>query len=786
MEKHRNVEFFAGMNFLRRGKTFPWRNRRMKKQDLKTVRVLRCAFAVSAAMGHSDVGTEHLLLGIAMTPCPARTQLGRQGVQSRELIRRLLDLRGCGCISSRLPQGLSERARQSIACASQEEHPVRPEALLRAMLRDQGSGACALLAGCRIDADLLFTNLYEGQSTRKEQAMQNSGLLDQFGTDLVANTPPHIIGRQKEIETVLRILSRRQKNNPALIGEPGVGKTAVVEGVAQAIAEGNVPECLRGKRLYMLDIASLIAGTKYRGEFEERIRDILAEVRRARNIILFIDEMHTLVGAGAAEGAIDAANLLKPALGRGELQMIGATTLTEYRKHIEKDAALERRFRAVQVAEPSKAEAKAILEGLRPALEAHHRLPISDSAVQAAIDLSCRYLTDKFLPDKALDLLDEGAACAAMRRSRLCPPDTARELENALHDAVAEGRYEQAAKLRDDLCRLSRVPDCLQAVDAADIMAVVSGRTGIPLGTLSRSEKQQLLSLEATLSGRIVGQDSAVKAAADAVRRGRSGLSEGKRPIAAMLFTGPTGVGKTALCKALAEAVYGDEKSMIRVDMSEYMEKYSVSRLIGAPPGYVGHGEGGLLSEQVRRKPYSLVLLDELEKAHPDICSLLLQILEDGILTDSEGRQVDFRNTLLVMTSNLGGTDAKRGALGFEASADDAQYRMLREHFSPELLGRIDCIAAFRPLGQAELEKIAQMQLSSLRERGEKLHLKLNIKPEAAVWLAGKCAGAPSGARALRHLLSRQVEAPLAARLLSQPPAEELTLCVQSGELILQ
>ena len=787
MVKHRNIDFFRRYDFLSIRLHFPVEEIGLKKKSEQTICVFRSAWAVACTMGHSYVGTEHLLIGIAMTPCPARRQLERQGLSAQELFGRLLRQHGRGSVCKYLAQGLSERARRCILLAADEERPVQPEGLLRAMLRDGGNGASTLLAGCRIDADLLFTNLYEGQSARKEQTMQNSRLLDQFGVDLVAtaSSAGRIIGRQKEIETVLRILSRKQKNNPALIGQPGVGKTAVVEGVAQAIAAGAVPDCLRDKHLYMLDIASLIAGTKYRGEFEERIRDILIEVRRAGNIILFIDEMHTLVGAGAAEGAIDAANLLKPALGRGELQLIGATTLTEYRKHIEKDAALERRFRAVQVAEPSKAEAREILEGLRSMLEAHHHLPISNSAIDAAIELSCRYLTDKYLPDKALDLLDEGAACAAMRRNLLCPPDTARELENALHEAVRDGRYEQAAKLRDDLSRLNRAPACLQTVDASDIMAVVSSRTGIPLGTISRSEKQQLLQLETTLCKRIVGQDSAVRAVAEAVRRGRSGLSEGKRPIAAMLFTGPTGVGKTELCKALAEAVYGDEKSLIRIDMSEYMEKFSVSRLIGAPPGYVGHGEGGQLSEQVRRKPYSLVLLDELEKAHPDICGLLLQILEDGILTDSEGRQVDFRNTLLVMTSNLGSASAKRGALGFEASLEDLHLQTLREHFSPELLGRIDCIAVFRPLGQPELEKIAKMQLSSLQERGEKLHLKLSYAPEVAACLARKCLGKGSGARTLRHLLHKELEAPLAARLLSENQELSVSVQVKDGNLLL-
>ena len=616
--------------------------------------------------------------------------------------------------------------------------------------------------------------------------MQNTRLLEQFGVELVerAEKSELIIGRQREIETVLQILSRKHKNNPALIGEPGVGKTAVVEGVAQYIAAGRVPEQLRGKRLFALDMASLIAGTKYRGEFEERVRDLLAEVQRAQNIILFVDEMHTLVGAGAAEGAIDAANLLKPALGRGLIQLIGATTLTEYRKFIEKDAALERRFRPVQVREPSREETREILEGLRGGLEAHHRLPISDAAIAAAVELSCRYLTDKFLPDKAVDLLDEGAAYARLAQASGRTHGAA-ELEQALRTAVRGGEYEKAAALRDRMQRMKKSVQTSRGVDAEDIAAAVSNRTGIPTGVVSMSERQRLCSLEETLSRRVVGQETAVRAAAEAVRRGRSGLAEEKRPVAAMLFLGPTGVGKTELCKALSEAVYGSERAMLRLDMSEYMEKHAVSRLLGAPPGYIGHDEGGELSERVRRQPYSLVLLDELEKAHRDICGILLQVMEDGVLTDSNGRHVDFKNTLLVMTSNLGSEAAQRGSLGFGERGQDETLRALREHFPPEFLGRIDCIAAFRQLGEQELAKIAALQLAALQDRAGRLHLAVRFSPEVAQTLAKRALGKRSGARELRRLIQSELEAPLAARLLSTEKTSAVTVSAKENGLLL-
>ncbi len=760
----------------------------MKKGSFpaQTRRLLELAWAITARAGHSRVGTEHILVAAAASTdtLPGRL-LHWRGLSADELLAALLAECGRGTALHRLPQGFSTRAQRALRRAAAQSQALCPAALLLCILRDSSCGACRLLTRCGAAPELLFSDLYEGQCVRKEQAMQNFRLLEQFAVDMVARPEKTdlVIGRNMEIETVLQILSRRQKNNPALIGEPGVGKTAIVEGVAQRIAAGQVPEALRGKHLYALDMASVIAGTKYRGEFEERIRDLLAELRRTQNVILFVDEMHTLVGAGAAEGAIDAANLFKPALGRGELQLIGATTLSEYRKYIEKDAALERRFRTVQVRESTPEETRCILESLRPALEAHHHIPIAPEAISAAVELSCRYLTDKFLPDKAVDLLDEGAARANLGRFCGCSPD-AQEAQHDLREAVRSAQYEKAAALRDRLQRLRRQPQPQRRVCAEDIAAVVSSRTGIPLGMLSASERQRLSTLEQTLGRSIIGQEGAIHAVVQAVHRGRSGLAGETRPVAAMLFIGPTGVGKTALCKALAQSVYGSEDAMVRIDMSEYMEKFSVSRLIGAPPGYVGHEAGGELSERVRRRPYCLVLLDELEKAHRDICGLLLQIMEDGVLTDAAGRRVDFRNTLLVMTSNLGSGTA--GPLGFGAQRRESQsMAALRAHFPPEFLGRLDCIAAFSPLTEGALTTIALQQLHALQQRAERQHLSLHVSREIAASLAQRAMGHGSGARELRRLIQTELEAPLAAELLSERPPARRTARLEEERIVL-
>ena len=730
-------------------------------------RILRRAYALACFLGHSAVGTEHLLIGSVMESHPAWV---RQGLTPTELLHRLVALRGRGSPISALPSAMTRRAEQVL----DGQTPI-PEALLRL----QEGGACQLLRQCGADRDLLFTDLIHRDCVGKENTMQMTRLLDQFGIDMTRCVDPErvVIGRQREIETVLQILCRKHKNNPALIGEPGVGKTAVVEGVAQCIAMGHVPQQLQGKRLISLDMASVLAGTKYRGEFEERMRDIIHELRRVGNVILFVDEMHTLVGAGAAEGAIDAANLLKPALGRGEIQMIGATTLTEYRKYIEKDAALERRFRCVQIQEPSPRETEQILRGLRAGLEAHHGIGITEEAILAAVELSCRYFSDKFLPDKALDLLDEGAACAKLH-SR-----DGRGSDRELLQAVQAGDFDRAALLRQELRKTAPLRG---GVHAGDIATAVADRTGIPVGSISLSEKQRLRELEATLSSRVVGQERAIRAVCEAVRRGRSGLAGEKRPVASMLFLGPTGVGKTELCKTLAEAVYGSEGAMIRVDMSEYMEKHSVSRLIGAPPGYVGHEEGGDFCERVRRKPYSLILLDEIEKAHPEICGILLQVMDDGILTDSAGRKIDFRNCLLVMTSNLGSKQQNRGALGFGATQEDRQMQALREHFPPEFLGRIDCLACFQSLGQEELRQIAALQLRDLQRRGEKQGLSLSIDPELSRELARRALRSEKGARELRRLIQTELEAPLAHCLLSEPAPTRICIAVQNAEICLR
>ncbi len=794
----------TGINY-RLGGTLNLRKRggRLAKLELspETERTLGQARLEAVRLGHAQVGSEHLLLALLtgqgteagwFLRCCGWEAEGWRAVLRRE--------RGSGQPGAPLLQGLTTGARQTLQEATREAErlqagQVLPEHLLLALLRREQTMAVRLLRENGTDPELAFSELIDllrsgGSSYRPEERGVNMRLLEQFCEDMVAssvNTEP-VIGRDEEIETVMGILCRKNKNNPALIGEPGVGKTAIVEGLAQRIAGGKVPELLQGKRLLSVNLASVLAGTKYRGEFEERVRDILLEVRRSGNIILFVDEMHTLVGAGSAEGAIDAANLLKPALGRGEIQLIGATTLEEYRKHIEKDAALERRFRPVMVREPSKADALLMLEGLRPGLERHHQIRISQEALEAAVELSCRYLTDHFLPDKAVDLLDEAAARSRNRmRNELGGEEHRQNLTRELSLAVQENRFEQAASLRDKLQQLLRQQRGLfarKSVEREDIAAAVAQRTGIPVGRISQSDRERLAHLEEDLQKQVMGQEEATRLVASAVCRGRMGLADSARPVASLLFLGPTGVGKTALCKALADCVYGSRDALVRLDMSEYMEQHAVSRLLGAPPGYIGHGEGGELTEKVRRRPYCVVLLDELEKAHRDVTSILLQVLEDGVLTDSMGRHVDFRNTIIVMTSNLGSGSKGLGQMGFEGKEGISQAeKALREFFSPEFLGRLDCVATFQPLSAQTLQAIARKELEQTATRARGAGIRLSAGDDAVRWLAEQCAKGQGGARDLRRKIRSEIETPAARRMLTAQGDLHLQAVVEDGKL---
>ena len=762
--------------------------------------LLRRAGRQARAMGHSYVGTEHFLLAL-LTETRAGWALRSLGWEERGLRSLMLLQTGQGSRGAALLQGYSPAARVSLRRASGEAKTLRacavePEHLLLALLRQPDCTASRLLRRTGADLNCVFSAVYTHCTAAPQRAPGRelpTKLLEQYCENMLEKTASMepVIGREREIAQLLQVLSRKNKNNPALIGEPGVGKTAIVEGLAQRMAAGCVPEPLRGKRLYSLNLASVLAGTKYRGEFEERIRDILAEIRRCGNVILFTDEMHTLAGAGSAEGAIDAANLLKPALGRGELQLIGATTLEEYRKFIEKDAALERRFRPIMVREPSRAETEEILKGLRPGLERHHCVRISAGAIHAAVELSCRYLTDRFLPDKALDLLDESAARVWLTDSRDgggALVQEKRQLACQLEQAVSASRYEQAAQLRDKLeSILRRQTAAAQSqpfIGPEEIAATVAAKTGIPLQKLSSPEKERLRHLRDQLTEWVVGQPEAVEQVARAVLRGRLGLAGAARPVASILLSGPTGTGKTQLCRALAECVFGTQDALVRIDMSEYMEPSSVSRLIGAPPGYIGHDEGGMLTEKVRRRPYCVVLLDEIEKAHRDVTNLLLQILEDGTLTDAFGRAVNFKNTIVVMTSNLGSEQQSQGGLGFTPQPEAERWRKaLRTSFRPELLGRIDCILTFRPLSCPTLTAIAQKLLAETAARAAAQGVTLELAAEAAPCLAGLCQGDASGARALRHLIQSQVEDPLADCMLTASSLRRARLQVEGGAL---
>ena len=765
-------------------------------------KLLTTARREAVLLGHSMVGSEHLLLALMQRRGTEAAWVLEQSGWDPEALRQILRTRGRGTPGLPMVQGFSDHALGLLAGAALEARrlaaaEVCPEHLLLAITRLEDSTAAQLLLRHGTSLDCVFTDLYEdlqaGVQHRSEaERGVNMRLLEQFCVDMVekaADADP-VVGRDREIDTVIAILCRKNKNNPALIGEPGVGKTAIAEGLAQRMLQGLVPEQLKNKRLFSLNMASVLAGTKYRGEFEERVRDILSEIHRAGNVILFVDEMHTLVGAGAAEGAIDAANLLKPALGRGEVQILGATTLEEYRQHIEKDAALERRFRPVKVEEPDRETALRMLEALQPGLERHHRIRISREALEAAVDLSRRYLPAHFLPDKAVDVLDEAAARTGgeLLADRT---ETARQtLNRELSQAVRENRFEQAASIRDKLQQLLRQQRGILAqrvVDREDVAQAVSLRTGIPVGKVTQSDRARLLGLRAALSGQVLGQEKAVVAVAEAVCRGRMGLADEKRPVASLLFLGPTGVGKTALCKALADCVYGSRDALVRLDMSEYMEQHAVSRLLGAPPGYVGHGEGGELTEPVRRRPYAVVLLDELEKAHRDVTSILLQVLEDGILTDSMGRHVNFRNTIVVMTSNLGSGRNNLDQVGFlGGKLGDPAGKALREYFSPEFLGRLDAVVTFSALSQETLAQIAALELRETVQRAARAGADLQLSPETAACLAAQCAKGPGGARDIRRAIRADIEAPVADRLLRAEDRLCLCTAVEDGRVVVK
>ena len=747
----------------------------------EALELLRQSAIKARIFGHSYVGSIHFLLALCEGKHMPGQILRDAGVRYQLTRNMALVLYGTGTSGLPLPQGFSPQARAILAGAGREAKLLRcrrvgAEHIFLSLLRRKNTEARKLLVMSGADPELLFTETVEYLQwktpviTKIKKEAVTTRLLDQFSEDLIqkAATMDPVIGRDREIDAVIGILSRKNKNNPALVGEPGVGKTAIAEGLAQRMAVGNVPPQLKDKRLMSLNMANLVAGTKYRGEFEERLRDVLSEIRRSGDVILFVDEMHTIVGAGAAEGAIDAANIFKPALGRGELQILGATTVTEYHKYIEKDPALERRFRAVNVEEPDEQATMAILRGLKPGLERHHHIRITEEALQEALRLSVRYLPDAYLPDKAIDLLDEGASHARMQEQYGTRRSDATELEKELQEAVRESRFEKAAQLRDSLHKLANhpvQPHKSRTVTGADIAWAVSERTGIPVGRLTADERERLLNLEQTIGKQVMGQEQAVQQAVQTVRRGLSSLRDPNRPVACMLFTGPTGVGKTELCRALALELYGSRDAMLRLDMTEFMEKHTVARLIGAPPGYVGYEEGGKLTEAVRRRPYCLVLLDEIEKAHPDVTGILLQIMEEGVLTDSTGRRVSFKNALVVMTSNLG-AQVKSDGLGFQPAGDEDRHMgAVRQHFTPEFLGRLDKIVPFRPLQPQIMESIAAKYLQQLQQRALDAGIQLQLPQTLAAELGSACQKA-GGARQLRRLVQERVEGPLAVHLL--------------------
>lgn len=785
----------------------------------KANKALNLAIESAEEMRHNYVGTEHILYGLVKEGSGvAATALNECGVTEDALREKLESINGTMSLVELTPDDFTPRTkrvlRAAVIISSKTGYTyVGTEHLLLAILSESDSYAVAFLEELGVSVERLAQAVSKGMQGGADDgfsgfenesapngSQKGGSALDKFGRDLTQAAKngeiDPVIGREKEIQRVIQILSRRTKNNPVLIGEPGVGKTAVAEGLALEIAKGNVPEILKDKRVVSLDLTGMVAGAKYRGDFEERIKAAIDEVKKSKNTILFIDELHTIVGAGAAEGSADAANILKPSLARGDFQVIGATTLNEYRKYIEKDAALERRFQPVKVGEPTPEQAVQILKGLRDSYEAHHKVKITDEAINAAVTLSSRYIADRYLPDKAIDLIDEGAS--KVRLASLTSPDNVKELEDEIADyekekasAINEQDFERAARLRDEQKELqTKLDDAKKKwqeqqkgnsgeVTAEDIAKIVSEWTGIPVVQLTKEESERLLNMENVLHERVIGQSEAVTAIAKAIRRGRVGLKDPKRPVGSFIFLGPTGVGKTELCKALAEAMFGDENAMLRLDMSEYMEKHTVSKLIGSPPGYVGFEEGGQLTEKVRRKPYSVVLFDEIEKAHPDVFNMLLQILEDGRLTDSQGRTVDFKNTIIIMTSNVGARliTEKQSSLGFNSENENAEESEkkdikelvtgeLRKVFRPEFLNRVDDIIVFNKLNKDEIKQIAVKMLKTLENRLDKMNIKISFTDNAVSEIADKGFDENYGARPLRRAIQNEIEDPLSEQML--------------------
>ena len=781
----------------------------------KANEVLNLAIKSAETYGHNYIGTEHILVGLLSTDStvPALTN---NGVTYEGVDRLIREEIGVGNPTSLTPDDFTPRAKRIIEISFQIARTMRNsyvsvEHILAALLKEEDSYAVKFINELGTDSQRILDDLITDLSSNSYDSNQQSGskkkgksktpTLDEFGKNLTelakqGKIDP-VIGREKEIKRVIQILSRRNKNNPCLIGEPGVGKTAIAEGLALKIVNGEVPEMLANKTIYSLDLTSMVAGTKYRGDFEERIKKAMDEVKDNKDVILFIDEIHNIMGAGAAEGAVDAANILKPSLARGEIQVIGATTISEYRKNIEKDAALERRFQPVTVGEPTEEETVEILKGLRDKYEAHHKVKITDEAIDSAVKLSSRYINDRFLPDKAIDLIDEAASVVRLNAYTL--PQNLKDMEDEIkrlnaekQDAVNNQKFEDAAKFRDKANELTKLLDDekskwrnssnhdVKAVSSDEIAQVVSSWTGVPVSQLTKEESERLLNMENILHERIVGQDKAVSAISKAIRRGRVGLKNPNRPIGSFIFLGPTGVGKTELCKSLAEAMFGDENAIIKLDMSEYMEKHTVSKLIGAPPGYVGFDEGGQLTEKIRRKPYSVVLFDEIEKAHPDVFNMLLQILEDGVLTDSQGRKVSFKNAIIIMTSNVGAskiTDEKL-ALGFgqedckKLSIEDLVMPDLKKTFKPEFLNRLDDIIVFNQLEQSDIEEIAKRMLKSLQKRTQDLGIELDFTDAAITELAKEGFDKTYGARPLRRAIQSKIEDKLSELILDKTIGE--------------